>query len=98
MLRRRPRTRGLKRDLEVEREKEAQLSNQLTLNEKFGIMMNENQEYWLERANTHLEDLLSKANRDIDNQRRMAKYYAMRNKIARAKLKRAHAKIEALTH
>lgn len=28
----------------------------------------------------------------------MAKYYAMRNKIARAKLKRAHAKIEALTH
>jgi len=27
----------------------------------------------------------------------MTKYYAMRNKIARAKLKRAHAKIEALT-
>jgi len=48
-------------------------------------------------VNTHLEGLLDKAKRDIDIQRRMAKYYAMRNKIARAKLKRAHAKIEALT-
>jgi len=27
----------------------------------------------------------------------MAKHYAMRDKIARAKLKRAHAEIEALT-
>jgi len=27
----------------------------------------------------------------------MAKYYTLTNKIARAKLKRAHAKIEALT-
>ena len=44
-----------------------------------------------------MEALLDKAKRDIDIQRRMAKYYAMRNKIARAKLKRAHAKIEALT-
>lgn len=28
----------------------------------------------------------------------MAKHYAMRNKISRDKLKRAHAKIEGLTH
>lgn len=28
----------------------------------------------------------------------MAKHYSMRHKIARAKLKRAEAKIEALTH
>ena len=95
---RRPRTRGLKRAFELEREKEAQLANQLTLNEQFGIMMNENREYWLERANTHLEELLAKANRDMEIQRRMAKYYAMRNKIARAKLKRAQARIEALVH
>lgn len=62
--RRRPRTRGLKRDLKLEREKEAQLASQLTLNEQFGIVMNENREYWLERSNNHLEDLLDKANRN----------------------------------
>lgn len=84
--------------MELEREKEAQLANQLTLNEQFGIMVNENWEYWLERANTNFEDLLAKANRYTEVQIRMAKYYAMRNKIARDKLKRAHAKIEALTH
>jgi len=67
--------------LELEREKEAQLANQLTLNEQFGIMMNENWEYGLDRVNTHLEDLLAIANIDMKIQRRMTKYYAMRNKI-----------------
>ena len=61
-------------------------------------MINENREYWLERANNNPENLLAKSNRNTKVQRKMAKYYAMRNKIARAKLKRAHAKIEALTH
>ena len=98
MPKRRPRTRGLKRALELEKEKEAQLANQLTLNEKMGQMVNENLEYWLERANTHLEYLLAKDNSDTEVQIRMAKYYAMRNKIAKGKFKRAHAKIEALTH
>lgn len=40
---------------------------------------------------------MAKAQKDNDIQRRMAKHYAMRNKIARAKLKQAHSKIEALT-
>ena len=60
-------------------------------------MVNEIWEHWLERINGHLEKLLVKAKKDNDIQRRMANYYAMRNKIGRAKLKRAHAKIEALT-
>ena len=59
--------------------------------------VNENQEYWLERENDHLEDLKDEAKKDNDIQRRMAKNYAMRDKIARAELKRAHEKIEALT-
>ena len=54
-------------------------------------------EYWLEKVNDHLEKILGKANQDNDIQRRMEKYYAMRKKVARAKLKRAHAKLEALT-
>jgi len=57
MPRRRPRTRGLKRALELEKEKEAQLANQLTLNEQMDQMVNDNREYCLERANTHLEGL-----------------------------------------
>jgi len=61
-------------------------------------MVNENREYWLERINAHLEDLLAKATRDVEVQRRMAKHYAVKDKIARAKLKRAQARIEALAH
>ena len=40
---------------------------------------------------------MEKSKRDNDIQRKMDKHYAMRNKIARAKLKRALAKIRALT-
>ena len=54
-------------------------------------------ESWLEREKLHLESQLGKAKRDTDMQRKMARHYAMRNRIARAKLKRAHAKIQALT-
>lgn len=52
--RRRLKTRGLKRALKLEREKEDQLASQLTLNEEFGIMMNEKRKYWLERAKNNL--------------------------------------------
>lgn len=40
--RRRPRTRGLKRGLELEKQREAELANELTLNEQFAKMVNEN--------------------------------------------------------
>jgi len=60
-------------------------------------MVNENRENWLERVNGHMENLLDNAKKDNDIQRMMAKHYPMRDKLARAKLKRAHAKIEALT-
>ena len=53
-------------------------------------------EPWLERENLHLEGQLEKAMRDLDMERKMAKHYAMRNIIARVKLKRALAKIQAL--
>ena len=50
----------------------------------------------LERTNTHLEDQLDKTQRDLGFQKKMAKHYALRNQIARAKLKRALTKIQAL--
>jgi len=84
--------------LGLEKQKEAELANELTLNEKFAKMVNENWEHWLERVKNHLESLLDKAKRDTDFQRNMAKYYCRRNQIARANLKTARARIEALTH
>ena len=44
MPRKRPSTRALKRALELERKKEVELANELTLNEQFAIIVNENQE------------------------------------------------------
>ena len=93
----RPRTRGLKRALELERQKDVELANKLTLNEQFAIIFNENWEQCLDRYNQHLEKLLKKENRDNDILRNRAKKYAKKNKTARPKLKRANAKIEALT-
>lgn len=56
-----PRTRGLKRALELENNKEIELANELTLNEKFAILVNENQEHWTNKIIQHLENLLNKA-------------------------------------
>ena len=73
------------------------MEEQLTLNEQLVKDIAENRESWLEKVNTHLETLLDKANRDVELQRKMAKYYARRNQVARSKLKRAHGKIDKLT-
>ena len=87
----------MKRALELEKKREVELVNQLTLNEQLAIMINEDRDHWLDRANQHLEKLLDKARKDNDIQIRMAKHYAKRNRIARSKLKRENAKIETLT-
>ena len=94
--RRRPRTMGLKKALERQREQECALAELLPLSEMLAMEIEYDREPWLERANTHLEAKLEKANRDLDLQRKMTKHYALRNQIARAKLKRALAKVQAL--
>lgn len=73
------------------------MEEQLTLNEQLAKDIDENRESWLEKVKTHLETLLDKANRDVEIQRKMAKYYAQRNQVARSKLKRSHEKIYELT-
>ena len=40
---------------------------------------------------------MANSQKDNDIQRKMEKHYAMRNKIVKAKLKRAYAKIQTLT-
>ena len=54
----------MKRALAIEREREVELVDQLTLNEQLAIGFGENREPWLDRANQHLEKLLAKANKD----------------------------------
>ena len=48
--RKRPRTKGLKRALELEKQKEVELANNLTWNDKFYILINENPEHCLIRS------------------------------------------------
>ena len=94
--RRRPRKIGLKKALAKEREQEAALAEQLTPSELLAMEIDYDREPWLERENIHLEGQLEKTKRDLDLQKKMARHYALRNKIARAKLKRALAKIQEL--
>ena len=96
--RKRPRTRGLRRALELERKKEVELANELTLNEQFSIIVNENQEKWLDRANRHLEKLLEKENKDNDIFRRRANNYFKKNQIASSKLQKGKSRLETLTN
>lgn len=92
-----PRTRVLKSALALEIQKEAWIADQLTLNEKLAMVINENREPWLDRANQNLENILEKANRDNHLLMRKVKHHAQKEKIAMAKLKKANAKVEALT-
>ena len=85
--RRRPRKIGLKKALAKEREQEVGLAKQLIPSELLSLEIGKDKESLLDRANLHLERLLEKANKDNDIQWKMAKHYAMMNKIVRAKLK-----------
>ena len=85
----RPRIIGLKKALAWEREKETELAEHLTPSEFLAMEISYERESWLERANVHLEGQLENSKRDIDLQKKMARHYAMRIRIARAKLKRA---------
>ena len=92
----RPRTGGMKRALEIERKKEPEIINEITWNEKFSIVINENLENQFESINEHLEKLLEKEKKDNDIQRNMAKHYCRRNQIARSMLKKVNSKLDNL--
>jgi len=50
----------LKKSLERERQKEAELEEQLTLDEQLVKDIAKNRESWLDKVSTHLETLLDK--------------------------------------
>ena len=95
--RKRPRTRGLKRSLALEKQREAELADQLTPNELLALEISKDREPWINRANLHLKSLLKKANKDNDLLRARVKIHARKERISLAKLKRANEKIESLT-
>ena len=49
--------------------------------------INENKEFWLDKVNSHLKNLLKKAKRDNKFQRHMATHFYTRNQISKVKIK-----------
>ena len=73
--RKRPRTMGLRRALEKQKEEDVALFQSFPLTTLFTQEIEKNREAWLERVNDHLEKKLESANRDLDLQRRMIEHY-----------------------
>ena len=90
----RPRTIGLKRALEWQKEEEKALLQSTPLTALFEQEIENNKEVWLERVNDHLEKKLERENRYLELQRRMMKHYQKLNQFARRKLKAAQEKLK----
>ena len=86
----------MKKALAKEREQETTLAEQLTPSELLAMEIDYDRESWLHRANVHIKDQLEKTKRDLDMKNKMTRHYALRNNIARAKLKRTLANIQSL--
>ena len=89
-----PRTIGLKRALERQKEEEQALLQSTPLTALFEQEIENNKEAWLERFNDHLEKNLERENRDLELQRRMTRHYKKLNQFARRKLKVAQEKLK----
>ena len=92
--RKRPRTMGLKKALEKQKEEEDALLQSTPLTAFFEQEIEKNREAWLERVNDHLEKKFEKEKRDLDLQRRMTGHYKKLNQFAWRKLKVAQEKLK----
>ena len=90
--------RGLKRALELERQRQREIVDEAMLDDQFLDMIKEDKEGWIQAINDHLEKFLKKSKKNSNIQRRMTKHYAKSERNARAKLKATNAKIESLTY
>ena len=87
-----PRTMGLRRALEKQKEEEAALFQYFLLTTLFTQEIEKNKEAWIERVSDHLEKKLEKAYRDLDLQRRMTRHYKKLNQFSLRKLKATQEK------
>ena len=55
--------------------------------------INDNREYWLERVNIHLENLLANANKEKNMLRHMKNHYWARTHVCKAKIKILKARL-----
>ena len=67
---------------------------ELTFEERIAVEINEDKEFWLDKANFHLEKLLDKANMDNKLQKKMEIHYYTRNQVAKVKIKQLKDKLK----
>ena len=82
-IKKRPKTRGLKRALE----KEKREGQSLSFDQQLAQEIEDDREVWLEKVKIHLEELLKKANKENQMLRHMAQHYQSQNKICNIKVK-----------
>ena len=93
-IRKRPTTMGLRKDLEKQRQEEADLAQQYPLTQLLAQEIENDKESWLERENKHLEDKLDKEKKYLGLQRKMTGHYKKLNEFSRKKLKIAQEKMK----
>ena len=91
ITKKRPKTRGLKRALEQEKQHETE---ELNFEERISMEINENREVCLDRVKIHLESLLHKKNKDNQMLRHMVDHYHTRNRICNVKVKQLWDKLK----
>jgi len=89
----RPRTKGLKKALKEEKGHNL-LDEDLDIEDRIALKINEDRQYWLSKVNDQLEQLLDKANRDNQPLRHMAHHYQTSNIICNIKLKQLKNKLK----
>ena len=59
----------------------------ITLEDRISMEINEDEDFWLNKVNYHLEKLLEKSNRDNIWQNKMAIHYYTSNQVTKVKIK-----------
>jgi len=89
----RPRTKGLKKALKEEKGHNL-LDEDLDMDDKISLEINEDREYWIDKVKKHLEKLLDEENGDNRLLRHMADHYQIKNMICNIMLKQLKNKLK----
>ena len=84
---------GLRKALQREREQKPPMEK-MTFEERNVMEINEDREFWLEKVNFHLYNLLEMANRDKNLQKKRTIHYYTRNQVAKVILKQLKEKLK----
>ena len=88
-----PRTRGLKRELEQEKQQIHQ-SEELTFDELNSMDIKDDRGLWISRVNEHLENIFKKDKKDNKLQRHMTNHYRTRDTISQIRLKQVNKRLK----